>query len=132
MKEQLYCKIGTYAYPIPPVCDGTQKALAVRLVEGGEGYVTVGSHVFPIKGGCSLIRTGDLDDGVYTVRFVIGEQRLESDPIRVHRGACSILMPSRDTVARERVEHAKLCEKIYAHEQSLEKLEQAVFRTTIF
>lgn len=132
MKHQSFCKIGSYVYPIPPIQTHLHDVAEVRLLDGGDGYVAVGARAFPIKNGVGLIRLTELDEGTHTVRFVIGEQRLESDPIRISGGECSFGCASIDTSAKERIEHARTVEKIKSIEDTIERLDRAVFHTTIF
>ncbi len=132
MKEQLFCRVGAYVYPIPPIQTHSESLAEIRLLDGTDGYVTVGAHAFAIKGGVALIKLSELADGVYTVRFVIGDERLESDPIRISKGDCSFVCPSKDTRAKERIENARLAEKIKSMEESIQKLEHATFCTNIF
>ena len=132
MKTQVYRRIGTYAYPTPPLSTSLGKTAEIHLLEGGDGYVTLGTHAFPIRGGIGLLPLSTLKDGTYAVQFVIGDTRLESDPIYVERQEGTLLSPDVTRRAKERIEHAVMVEKMEATEERIRAIEDAVFRTTIF
>lgn len=132
MKTQIYRRIGTYAYPTPPIRTSLGKTAEIHLFEGGDGYVTLGTHAFPIRGGVGLLPLSTLKDGTYAVQFVIQDARLDSDPISVERGEGTLLPPDTSRRGMERIEHAVMLEKAKETEERIRVLEDAVFRTTIF
>ena len=131
MTQQKLKRIGRYAYPIPPLA-ASGKSIHLSLGEGGDGHVALGTHAFPLTGGESRIVFSGIPDGVYTLHLCMGDERVESDPIRIAEGEGYFLLPDRNRLAKERIDSALLEATVKEQVDAIRRLEDAVFRTTIF
>lgn len=124
--------VGTFAYPHAPlsVCQGNR--LGVKLLSGGDGEATLGTLTVPLKSGTAIFDLSRLAHGVHPLRFRTEGKVLCADAVRVDTEGARLLIDEKTEAACARIELARQREAVRALTDAISRLENAVFRTTIF
>ena len=132
MTPMVFETVGGFAYPHAPICEHLGNRLGVKLLSGGDGEASLGVLTVPVKSGAAIFDLTRLQNGVHPLHFCIGGRVIDADPIRVTSGGAELCLDRETDAVCSRIELARHREAIRTLTDIVKRLEDAVFRTTIF
>jgi hypothetical protein len=124
--------VGDFAYPHAPVSECHGDRLGVKLLAGGDGEASLGTLSVPLKSGAAIFDLSRLSHGIHSLCFRTGGRVIDADPVRVFSGGAELCVDRETNAICARIELARQRQTLRTLTDTVKRLEEAVFRTTIF